>query len=281
MPRALSSIVGLVFCAAACHAPAPVESAETRSAPTPAAAASPEAPPSVSAVDEAPLLALPADWSERSDLAFERALDGWLPPGEARRFGTEDLAVLERALAGGDVTAVRAAVLLARTRDARAGDALLARLERRVGVPTGLSGRDAADVVAAASFGMHTAEPVDAGRPLATNAAARLVNLGAGRTPHPDFCVRVECARSALLLGRDEGIPFLLSVLRAGTTAGRVLTPEESLDDLAWAQRRAAEALSHRAGTEPKFRPEASVSDRQAEAARLEALLPRPQEKKR
>ncbi len=93
--------------------------------------------------------------------------------------------------------------------------------------------------------------------------------------------MRVECARSALLLGRDEGIPFLLQVLRVGTVPGRTLTPDESLDDVAWAQLRAAEALSDRAGTERRFRPEWSVSRRQEEAARLEALLPRPPEKRR
>jgi hypothetical protein len=93
--------------------------------------------------------------------------------------------------------------------------------------------------------------------------------------------VRVECARSAIALGRDDSIPYLLTVLRIGTTAGRVLGRDENEYDLAWAQVRAAEALSARAGTEVRFLPEASVRDREKEAARLEALLPGAPEKKR
>jgi hypothetical protein len=217
-----------------------------------------------------------------TDLGFERALDGWLPPGEARRCTPEDLAVLEQALdqvadpsgatSSTDTAAIRAAVLLARTKAARAGEILLARLEKRWTPPVGQSERDAADVVAAAAFAEGTP---------ATNAAVRLASLGGGKRPHPDLCVRVECARSALRLGRDEGIPFLLQVLRAGTTAGRTLGAGERTEDLAWAQVRAAEALSARAGTELRFLSEASVRQREEEAARLEALLPGAPEKKR
>jgi hypothetical protein len=206
-----------------------------------------------------------------TDLAFERAIDGWFASGEARSCAAKDLAVLEDALDGADATAVRAAVLLARTQDAQAGEVLLKRLEKRVQVPPGKLEADAADVVAAAAFAQ--------GAP-AANAATRLASLGAGKRPHPDFAVRVECACSSVRLGRDEPIAYLLQVLRTGTTAGRTLSADERPGELAWAQVRAAEALSARAGTDVRFLPEASVRDREKEAARLEALLPGAPEKR-
>jgi hypothetical protein len=208
---------------------------------------------------------VPAGWESLTDLAFERAVDAWLPRGEHRRAGDGTLVDLRRALGGGDIPAMRAAVLLARTRDPRAAEALLDRLEEREAPPPGRPGRDAADVVAAAAF----AEGLGRG-----DAAARLNALANGRRAHPSTAVRVECARSALALGRDESIPFLLSVLRIGTHAGRIVGAEEDLDDLAWCQVRAAEALAARAGTPNRFRPEASVTAREEETTRLESLLP-------
>jgi hypothetical protein len=214
---------------------------------------------------------LPTSWRGANDLAFERALDAWLPPGSAHRLSADDLATLTSALDGSDRSAVRAAVLLARTRELHAGDALLARLEKRVSVP-GATGEDAVDVVAACAFAEGTP---------GTNAAGRLAELAAGKRPHPDLCARVECARSALALGRDGGIPFLLQVLRMATTAGTPLGADDSPADLAFAQTRAAEALAARAGTDARFRPEASVKDREAEASRLEKLLPAARPKKK
>ena len=174
-----------------------------------------------------------------TDLAFERAIDGWFPSGEARSCSAKDLAVLADAVDGADTAAIRAAVLLARTQDAQAGEILLKRLEKRTQAPPGSLAADAADIVAAAAFAQ--------GAP-AANAATRLASLGAGKRPHPDFAVRVECACSSVRLGRDEPIPYLLQVLRTGTTAGRTLSVEERPGELAWAQVRAAEALSARAG---------------------------------
>jgi hypothetical protein len=107
------------------------------------------------------------------------------------------------------------------------------------------------------------------------------VNLGAGRSAAPDFCVRVECARQRSAARRDEGIPFLLSVLRAGRPRERVLTPEESLDDLAWAQRRAAEALPTGAARSRSSGRRPPYSDRQAERRGSRRCSRRPQEKKR
>jgi hypothetical protein len=213
------------------------------------------------------LFQAPAGWESLTNLAFERAIDGWLPAGEARKVSDAALEDLRRALGGPDIAALRAAVMLGRTRDPRAGEALLERLERRVATPPGESHRDAVDVVAAAAFGAGMT---------ARNAPARLNSLAIADPPHPSLCVRVECARSALAMGRDTPIPYLVSVLRTGTTAGPVASSEESDDDLAWAQVRAAEALATRAGTKSRFAPEGSVKDREEEAARLERLLPPP-----
>jgi hypothetical protein len=157
--------------------------------------------------------------------------------------------------------------MLARTLDPRAGEVLLVRLEQRVAPPPGESQRDAADVVAAAAFGAGMN---------ARKAPGRLNALATGKRPHPALAVRVECARSAIALGRDDPIPYLLSVLRIGTTAGKVLGNDENEYDVAWAQVRAAEALAERAGTKSRFLPERSMQEREQEASRLEALLPPP-----
>ncbi len=275
--------------AAACRSSAKPASTEVASETT-ASASAPDPAPAPGARDDPPTAAahpaparppppplweLPSTWRGASDLAFERALDAWLPPGSAHRLSADDLATLTSALDAADRAdgraAVRAAVLLARTRDPRAGDALLARLEKRAAVP-GATGEDAVDVVAACAFAEGTP---------GTNASARLAELAAGKRPHPDLCTRVECARSALALGRDGGIPFLLQVLRTATTAGKPLGADDSAADLAFAQIRAAEALAARAGTDVRFRPEASVKDREAEVTRLEKLLPAAPPKKK
>jgi hypothetical protein len=260
-----------VIAAAACRA-APVPPISTGDRPAEIAAPALQLGPEARAeVAEAPAepsdFEAPAGWESQTDLAFERAIDGWLPAGEPRRVSEATLAELGGALSGGDVAAVRAAVMLGRARDPKADEVLLARLEERVSTLPGQSERDAADVVAAAALAAGTR---------AREAAARLTGLAVGRRPHPSVCVRVECARSAIALGRDESIAGLLAVLREGTTAGRVIGPDEDSDDLAWAQVRAAEGLAARAGTTSRFRPEGSVADREAEAARLEGLLPSP-----
>jgi len=232
----------------------------------------PQPKPPAPTAQDAPLAELPAGWRELGDLAFERALDAWIPVGGARRLAPSDLSALATALDEGGAVSVRAAVLLARTRDPHAGDVLLAQLEERAPPSSAKPASDAALVVAAAAFAEGTP---------GSNAAARLGGLATGRRPHPDPFVRVECARSALRLGRDEVVPYLLQVLRTGTTAGRTLSKEDRPEDVAWMQIRAADALSRRAGTERRFEPEASVRAREEEAARLEALLRGPGEKKR
>jgi hypothetical protein len=222
-----------------------------------------DAPPAPAAL----LFEAPAGWESLTDLAFERAIDGWFPGGVSRRVDETTLQDLRRALGGADVTAVRAAVMLARTRDPRAGEVLLERLEQRAADPASELRRDAADAVAAAAFGSGMT-----GR----KAAARLNALANGKKPHPSLSVRVECARASLALGRDTMIPYLVSVLRTGTSAGQVVSSEEDEDELGFAQVRAAEALAARAGTVSRFLPEGSMKAREEEALRLEALLPPP-----
>jgi hypothetical protein len=164
-----------------------------------------------------------------------------------------------------DQISVRAAVLCARSRDPRAAELLLARLEQRVLGPDRNS--DAGDVIAAAAL---------ADLAFRADLADRLVALATGDAPHPDLEVRVECAASALRLGAptDSVAPFLLTVLRA-------LTPAElehpgdwpRQRTVAWAKTRGAEALSERARVPCTFRPDGSFAHQAAETAKLERAL--------
>ena len=249
----------------------PAEAGSARAEPeTVAVEVEPQAQETFEPVPGARVFEAPAGWESLTNLAFERAVDQWLPAGEPRRVDDATLLDLKRALAGQDATAVRAAVMLGRSLDPRAGELLLLRLEEGVATPAGESQRDAADVVAAAAF---------ASGMTAKKAVPRLNGLAIGRRQHPSLAVRVECARSTIALGRDDPIPYLLSVLRAGTTAGQVIGADAEEADFAWAQVRAAEALAARAGTKSRFLPEASIREREEEAARLEALLPPPRKR--
>lgn len=208
---------------------------------------------------------LPAGWDTLSPFGFERAIAAWSEAAGAVVFTTESLATLSTALAGQDRTAVRAAVLLAYCRTPGATRVLLERLEQRAEAPS--RPMDAGDVVAAAAL---------AGRAGDSRVPERLEALVVGERPHPDLEVRVECARSALLAGREAVIPWLLSVLRAMTHDEALAPPDWTpTQTLAWAKTRAAEALSLRAGVECAFRPDGSVAHQAAEARRLEGLLAR------
>lgn len=193
----------------------------------------------------------------------------WPPAPAAAPLSGAALAELARALepadAVGELLAVRAAVLLARSGDPRAIDVVLARLEQRWMGPGRAS--DAGDVVAAAGLAGFPATEL-----LSRAAPARLVELATGPAAHPDLEVRVEVAALALALGRDEPIPFLLSVLRAGT-APEPWPDFERKPTLAWSKFRAAAALSARAGVPVRFNPEGSFAEQRAEAQRLAQLL--------
>ncbi len=208
-----------------------------------------------------PTTELPQGWREGSPTAFERLLADAFP-GEPVRLSDPALGELADALGADPATAVRAAVLLGRSGDPAAAEALLLRLERRVLGPERAS--DAGDVVAASALTSSARDDL----------TERLVDLAAGPQPHPDLEVRVECARTALRLGEDAPVPFLLSVLRIGTPEGRAEgtfwpAPARS----AWARERAAEVLAWRAETDNRYSADASLADREAEAGRLALLL--------
>lgn len=206
---------------------------------------------------------LHANWDELGLFAFERWTLEAFPEDRVQGFDDESLALLGEALGGHDERAVRAAVLLARSADERAAEALMTRLETRSLGPARDS--DAADIVAAAGLGAT---------PAGRAHAERLVQLAVGAAPHPDLEVRVECAAAALGAGRTQVVPFLVRVLRELTPAGSPETRDwEPQTNMAWSKSRAAEALSRAAGVELRFSPDASVSDQMAAAEELERLL--------
>lgn len=225
----------------------------------------PAPPPAARAADATPGHGAPAGWRTASAPAFER-LAAAIPAGDGpHRFTDAALDDFRAALDAQDVTSVRAAVLCARSRDPRAADLLLERLERRAFGPERNS--DAGDVVAAAAL---------ADRTEIADAAGRLVALAAGPRPHPDLEVRVECAASALRLGAPTAsvAPFLLTVLRAMTPAEREHPGDwPRQETVAWCKTRAAAALSERAGVPNPHRPDASFDDQEAATRALERAL--------
>lgn len=209
--------------------------------------------------------AAPARWLEVSPYGFE-ALAADIGTEDAAQLWTDEaLQEFAHALEAQDQSSVRAAVLCGRSRDPRAAEVLIARLEQRVLGPDRNS--DAGDVVAAAAL---------ADWPEQDGLADRLVALASGDAPHPDLEVRAECAASALRLGAptESVAPFMLTLLRA-------LTPEEREHPadwprqrtVAWAKSRAAEALSERAGIPCSFRPDGSFAHQAEETAKLERAL--------
>jgi hypothetical protein len=214
---------------------------------------------------------VPASWRTASPYRFEGLVERWLPPGEQvpHTLSEEGLADLEAGLEEGGQIAVRAVVLLARSRDGRAAEVLLNRLEARVPAP----GRadDAADVVAAGALARWpSAQAGAAGRGI----GARLARLAVGDALHPDLEVRVECARSALGRGRVEVLPFLLRVLRAGTPTEHLDAPDwERVLTLTWARTRAAEALAIHLGVRQELRPDGSFAHIEEQVRRYETLL--------
>ena len=247
--------VALLLCLlAACRAAEP----EVEPAPTPQLA-------------RGELLALPADWRTLAPLEFERWVVTALPEERATPLDEAARGALAAALdevavplAGGaqDPVAVRAAVILGRSRHPTSAAILIRRLERRV------LGRerwsDCGDTLAAASLARF---------PDPRRYAQRLVPLAIGARPHPDLEVRVECAATALHAGFAEVVPFLLMVLRIDTPAGASDRRDFAVSPTtAWARGRAAEALSTYAGVPLTYRTDDSIAGREREAARLAEL---------
>ncbi len=200
-----------------------------------------------------PAPGLREDWRALSPTAFERWLDALGGPLALDPRARAELAL---ALDEPGATGVRAAVLLGRQGTPEAAELLLARLERRVA--SAERNGDAADVVAARALALSSA---------ARALAPRLEALAVGERPHPDLEVRVECAASALALGRDAVQPLLLRVLLLGTELGRGSEAELGASPTtAWARGRASAALAARAGIPDPYRADASL------AARVEAV---------
>jgi hypothetical protein len=206
---------------------------------------------------------LPEGWEYSPPSSFERLVSEFTPGGSNIVWSSAALESLTRILDQPDGTAVRAAVLLAHSDADRATRILMERLEQRV--PSVSRSLDAGDLVAAAALAQRGAD---------LDVPARLEALASGPRPHPGLEVRVECARSALIAGRDAVVPFLVRVLRAGTPAEAQDPGDwERVETLFWAKSRAARALSDRAGVDLAFRPDGSYAHQIEEAARLERLL--------
>jgi hypothetical protein len=248
------------------QAPAPAQSSPT-SPPPPATSADAHAPSTQARGDEMPHeIALPADWADLPREKFSADLDRWLPIGGRVRLDADSIATLGRALWPADEISVRAAAILGRTLDPRAGAVLLARLEARV--PERPDILFAGDFVAASAFscGMST-----------TDAGPRLEALARGPKAHPVLDVRVECAAASVFLGRDGALPFLLALLREGTPAQDPRPDWTRLDPdderLLRLQDRAARVLSDRVGIQCAFRAHASIAARESETTRLANLV--------
>jgi len=222
-------------------------------------------------------LSLPRDWRGMSLEAFATWVKTALPEDQATPIEKGSLHDLQVALdevstplpdGSHDPVAVRAAVILGRSRYPSNAAILIRRLERRVLGPERWS--DSGDVVAAAALARF---------PDPARYAQRLVPLAVGPRPHLDLEVRVECAASALHAGFREVIPFLLQVLRIDTYAGLADRRDFAVSPTtAWARSRAAEALSACAGVPVTYRTDGSIAHREEEAAKLEALLLHPQD---
>jgi hypothetical protein len=233
------------------------------------AAPPPDEPPPAPSLPRGAALALPGDWRTLSPLEFERWILAALPEDQSTPLDDaarpELAAALDevtrpRADGGLDPVAVRAALILGRSRHPTSAALLIRRLERRVLGPERWS--DCGDTLAAAALARF---------PDPRRYAQRLVPLAAGSRPHPDLEVRVECAATALHAGFTEGVPFLLQVLRIDTRAGeRDVRDFPVAPTTAWARGRAAEALSIYAGVPLTYQTDASDDERAREAAKLE-----------
>jgi hypothetical protein len=197
----------------------------------------------------APARALRDDWARSSPSSFEQrlaelGLAAWNPAA---------IATLKTALDGGDLKAVRAAVLLAHGAE-NSRETLLLRLESRVLSPERAG--DAGDVVAAAALARWADEKT----------SLRLAALAVGERPHPDLEVRVECAAVALNGQAGEEASrlarWLVRVLHAGTPAEAGDAPDWTPTTfLAWAKGRAAAALAERAGIPNRFCADGSFAE--------------------
>ncbi len=220
-----------------------------------------------SAPPRAESVALPTDWSSSSLEHFEHWVQSAFHGDQPTPIEKRDLATLAAALTRLDLTSMRAAIILGRSRDPAAYEVMLARLEARANGPNRPD--DSGDVISAAALGTAKLVP---------RQIERMEPLVWGDKPHPDLEVRVEIACSVLEFGRTKAIGFLLRVLRDQTRAAddskRDWTPTPHM---AWAKSRAAFALSKFLGVSDEFKPDGSIEHQEREAARLEELWRRKQ----
>lgn len=201
---------------------------------------------------------LPAEWRTSSVPEFERIATTFAP----LTLSDDALDALGQALADEGLTCVRAAVLLARSRDPRAKERILVRLEQRVLGSTREA--DAGDVVCAAALSEWD---------LSSTELDRLERLAVGDAPHPDVEVRTEIACTLVRNSRKLAIPFLLRVLREGTLDQDEVVEWERKPQMAWSKSRAAETLSELAGIACTYQEDGAFHEQAAEVARLEGLL--------
>jgi hypothetical protein len=236
----------------ACHGPAPEEVA-----------------PAGTELARGTELVLPPDWRTSSAAVFEAWVESALPEDRVTPIEKNSLRELQAALESMDLLSVRSAVILGRSRHAASASVLIRRLEKRLLGTERFS--DCGDTLAAAALARF---------PEPRRYAQRMVPLAIGSRPHPDLEVRVECAATALHAGFDSVVPFLLQVLRIDTPAGQEDPRDFAVSPTtAWARGRAAEALSAYAGIPLRYRTDAPLAAREAEARHLEGLLapdPRP-----
>ncbi len=254
-------MVALALLGPGCQASPPAPASVPTPAPVPAPhverpAPAPVAPPAPQAVE------LPAGWAAVPLEGFSALLEASFPAAEKRTLVPSAFEELSSALRGDDPLALRALLLLARCSDPLASELLLQRLERRAPARGELG--DTLDLAAAAALREL---------PEARNGASRLESLAYGQRPHPELEVRVECACSALYLGRDKALPFLLAILKHGTRLAVASSSWKPLGEMGFCQRRAAEALSERAGRPCHFRPLQPLAEREADIRALETLL--------
>ncbi len=251
------SVLALALTGPACRANPPAVTPEALALPAPALErpSAPEAP-----APEAQ--ELPAGWAAVPLERFGALLEASFPAGQPRTLVPSAFEELSSALRADDPLALRALLLLARCSDPLASELFLQRLERRAtpGAELGAT----LDIAAAAAL---------RDLPEARNGASRLESLAYGQRPHPDLEVRVECACSALHLGRDRALPFLLAILKHGTRLSVASSSWKPIAEMGFCQRRAAEALGERAGRACHFRPLQPLDEREADIRALETLL--------
>lgn len=248
--------------AVACRAPEIPEA----QAQAPSALAASEQQPAQKTSDSPDTDPLPATsslpgWRTASPLEFETLLNSLPSRGDFDAALYDQLAA---ALADDStpVTAVRAALLLARRDTAQADRVLLAQLEARHPHPSRPA--DAGDVVAAAHLATSP-------RAAALDAAPRLAALADGPGAHPDLEVRTECARSALLLGDQRVAPYLMRLVRLDTPLGLARDGAwQATQFTSWVRNRAAETLCEVLGMDCPYRADASLDQRETAAHTIE-----------